>query len=93
MALLGSLGLSLLDLDALDVFDLLMSQLQELRLGDSSTVQGGDERLRRGERRDVVGGIGLSGSNLLLSIKVILDHGGEVHELVSQLELLHELVV
>ena len=90
--LIGSLGISLLD--ALDVFDLLESQLHELLLGEISPVQGGKERLRGDKWRDDVGGLGSSGSGLLLFlVKLLLDHGTQVLELVSKMELLDELVV
>jgi hypothetical protein len=88
----GGLGISLLD--ALDVEELLVSQLHELLLGEISVVQGGKERLRGDERGDAVGGLGSSGSSLLLLfIIVLLDQGREGHELVSKMELLHEPVV
>jgi len=92
LALSGGLGISLVE--SLDDFNLLDTQLHELLLSEISSVQGGNERLNRGERRDGVGGLGLSGDGLLLLLgKVILDHGGEVHELVGKMELLDELVV
>ena len=46
-------GLELSILGPLDDLDLLGKQLQDLPLGDSSTLNGGKKRLIGGERRDV----------------------------------------
>ena len=70
--LLGGLLLSLLG--PLDDFDLVGEQLHELLFGEISSVQGGEECLSRGERRDVVGVLGNPGVGLLLLLgKAILE--------------------
>ena len=92
LALSGGLLLSLLG--PLDDFDLVGEQLHELLFGEISSLEGGEECLSRGERRDRVGGLGLSlGGLLLLLGKAILEEDRELHELVGKMELLDELVV
>jgi hypothetical protein len=90
--LLGGLLVPLLD--TFDHFELLLGQLHELLVVEIPVVQGGKEGLRGGKRRDGVGGLGDSGSGLQLLLgKLILDHGTQVLELVSKMELLDELGV